>query len=100
MIVNFKTVVDEGNTRGLPNSKAILIPNRYDPHRAHVAIYNGAKASEVRVGVAAFPEAGRKIPPDGPEKFYGNPVLEGTCAAGQSASRIIGEFVALILLKS
>jgi hypothetical protein len=99
MIVNFKKVVDEGNTRGLPDSRAILIPNRYDPNRAHVVVYNGVKAPEAALVVSPFLKPGEKFRLMDPKDFYGRPVYEGTCAGETVRVPMDGEFAALVLLK-
>src|SRR5262249_52709418 len=53
-IQKFKTVVDRDNTREMPQRRAVLIPNKYDPGRAHLAVYNGAKEPEVAADVSAL----------------------------------------------
>ena len=70
------TIVDEGNIRELPERKAVLIPNKYDPDRAHIAVYNGAKATSVAVDVTPFLRPGARFRLLRPNEFYGKPVLE------------------------
>jgi hypothetical protein len=84
-IEKFKTVVKEGNTERLPEAKATVIPNKYDPNRAHLVIFNGAKASTVRVRVAPFLKPADAFCVKHPKDFFGKPVVEGKCGGDRSA---------------
>ena len=57
-IEKYRTVVDRDNVRGLPARLAVLTPDRYDPDRAHLVVFNGAKAENVAVDVASFLKPG------------------------------------------
>lgn len=98
-IQDFKKVVNEGNIKELPAQKAVLIPNKYDPNRAHVAIFNGAKAAAVAVAAAPFLKPGDKFRAMKPEDVFGQPVFEGTCSGPQVSLPVQGEFAAYVLLK-
>jgi hypothetical protein len=108
-INKFKKVVNEGNIRELPASKCVLIPHRYDPCRAHVAIYNGAKAKSVALPVGEFlkpgtpfrlfnPQAG-KGERDAALGPLGKPVLEGKVEGAAIEIPMDGEFAAFVLIK-
>jgi parallel beta helix pectate lyase-like protein len=98
-IGKYEKVVDEGNGNELPDRKAVLIPNRYDPRRAHLAVYNGAKAAQVAVDVSAFLKPGEAFRLMDSRDFFGKPVLSGTCSGATISVPMAGEFSALVLLK-
>lgn len=99
-IDRFQTVVDEGNVQELPAQKAILIPNKYDPDRAHLAVFNGAKAATVAVDVASFLKPGDRFRLLRPKEFFGKPVLEATCTGATVSIPMAGEFDAFVLVKA
>jgi hypothetical protein len=98
-ISKFQTVVEENNLQQLPERKAVLIPNKYDPRRAHLAIYNGAKAPSVAVDVTPFLKAGDGFRLLHPKDFFGKPVLEGRCRGATIRVPMTGEFAAFVLVK-
>ena len=98
-IEKFRNVVDEGNVRELPRERAVLIPNRYDSRRAHVAILNGAGAREVPVAVAPFLKPGDTYRLLDPKDVFGKPVLAGTCEGEQIRVPVAGEFAAFVIVK-
>jgi len=98
-IQKYKTVVDEGNVRSLPAAKAIVIPNKYDPARAHVAVYNGAKAALVPVDVSTFLKPGDGFRLLDPKDVYGKPLLDGHVDGASIPVPMAGEFAAFVLIK-
>jgi hypothetical protein len=98
-IGKYEKVVEEGNASETPEQKAILIPNKYDPNRAHVAVYNGAKAPQVAVEVGGFLKPGDRFRLMDGRDFYGKPVLQGTCAGSTLSVPMSGEFSALVLVR-
>jgi len=98
-INKYKKVVDEGNVKALPPQKGVLIPNKYDPRRAHVAAFNGAKGPSVSVPVAPFLKPGEKFRLLNPEDCFGKPAAEGTCNGAEIAVPVAGEFSAYVLVK-
>jgi len=98
-VKKFKKVVDEGNVRELPKSKAVLIPNKYDPTRAHVVVYNGAKAADVALAAGPFLKPGDSFRLLHPRDFYGKPALEGKANGGEIRVPVTGEFAAFVLVK-
>ena len=98
-INNYKQVVDEGNVRELPASKAILLPNKYDPGRAHLAIYNGARAAEVAVDVSRVLKGGDKYALLDPKNVYGPPLEIGRVQEPSIRIAMTGEFAVFVLVK-
>jgi hypothetical protein len=98
-INNYKKAVDEGNLRELPESKAVVLPNKYDPGRAHVAIYNGAKAALVPVDVSRVLKPGDGFRLLDPKDLYGKPILEGHVDGAALPVPLSGEFAAFVLVR-
>jgi dienelactone hydrolase len=98
-INKFKKVINENNPETVPDQKAVLIPNKYDPTRANVAIYNGAKADKVALDVSKFLKAGEKYRLLNPRDLFGKPVLEGKTDGASITVPMAGEFAAFVLLK-
>lgn len=99
-IEKYKTVVDEGNAKQFAESKAFLIPNKYDPNRANVAVFNGAKAGQVGVDVGTFLKSGESYRLLDAKDFFGKPLAEGQCSGRTIDVPMKGEFAALVLLKA
>jgi len=98
-IQKYKKIVQEGNVKELPQKMAVLIPNRYDPNRAHLVVFNGAKAPEVRVDVGSFLRPGDAFRLMDPKDFFGRAVLEGTCKGKTITVPMKGEFAPFVVLK-
>jgi hypothetical protein len=99
-IEKYRAIIKEGNMEGLPDRKAILIPNEYDPNRAHLIIFNGARAREVQVRVAPFLNPGDAFCLKNPKDFFGKPVLEGKCKQDEIKVPMPEEFAVFIVLKN
>ena len=98
-IQKFKKAVEQRNVKRLPDRMAVLIPNKYDPNRAHLVVFNGSKAREVQVEVASFLQPGDVFRLMNPKNFFGKPVLEGKCVGPTIAVRMKGEFAPFVVLK-
>ena len=98
-IDRYKSVVDQGNHQALPDRRAIVIPNKYDPNRAHLAVYNGAKAPKVTVDVSTFLKPSERFRLLNPRDVFGEPVLSGTCESSTITVPMQGEFAPFVLLK-
>jgi hypothetical protein len=98
-IRKFKKVIDDGNVREMPASHVVLLPNKYDPNRAHVAVYNGAKAKEAAIDVSAFLKRGERYRVMRALDIYGQPVTSGTCDGDVVRVPVDGEFAALVVFK-
>ncbi len=84
-IVKFKQAVQEGNlvlARGAEHRgavKAVLLPNRFDPNRAHLAVYSPHDAAILQVAVEAFLKPGDKFRLMDPQNLFGKGLAAGTC---------------------
>ncbi len=107
-INRYKQVVNEGNLvlgkndprPGDPAVRVGLRPNRYDPNRAHLAIFNWSGKPTVYVRPKSFLKSGDKYRLMDPRDFFGKPVLEGTFRGGTIRVPVAGEFAAFVLLKT
>lgn len=106
-INKFKTAVNEGNlvlAKGDPRPanpplRVVLRPNRYDPNRANVAVFNWARQDAVDLSAGSFLAPGDAYRLVNPRDFFGPPVLEGTFEGKPIRMPMQGEFAALVLLK-
>ena len=98
-INNYKKAVDEGNVRDLPASKAVVIPNKYEAGRAHIAVYNGVKSPQVAVDVSAVLKPGDAFRLLDPKDVYGKPLLEGKVEGPTIQVPMSGEFAAFVMVK-
>jgi hypothetical protein len=98
-ISKFRSVVDRGNVRELPRRRVVLIPDRYDPDRANLAVYNGARAAEVSVDVASFLKPGEAYRLMDPEDVFGPPLVTGTCTGPTITVPLSREFTARVVLR-
>jgi len=104
-IKNYRKVIKEdnlivrrGDTRP-QGPKAILLPNKYDANRAHLAIFNWSGASQVEVDTASFLKPGDTFFFKSPKDFYGEPVFAGVCRGSRLECPMKGEFAVFVLLK-
>ncbi len=81
-------------------ARAILLPNKYDPGRAHLAVYNTAKKEAVQVDVTGFLKRGDRYRLLDPEDFFGPPVLSGTCRGNQISVPMDRPFRAFVVMKN
>ncbi len=94
-INNYREVIQDGNLvigSGQPRpadapARVILRPNRYDPQRAHLIVYNWAKNAEVEVHPDGFLKTGDRFQLLDPRDVYGKPVVEGQYSAERFACR-------------
>lgn len=98
-INHYRKVVDEGNVREMPASKAVLIPNKYDPARGHLVIYNGARAARVTVDVSKVLKGGDQYALLDPKNVYGPPVVLGQAQEPSIDVEMSGEFAVFVLVK-
>lgn len=105
-INRFRTVVNEGNVvipKDAPRpaeSRHILLPNRYDPNRAHLAIFNFAGHKSVAVSAGEFLKDGQKFVLKDPKDFFGKSVAEGACKDGKMLVSVPGEFAVFVVIKT
>ena len=106
-INNYKRVMKEGNLvlgKNDPRPKdldarIVLRPNRYDPHRANLAVFNWAKKPAVHLLPKSFLQPGDKYRLIDPRDFFGKPVVAGTFDGKPIRVPVAGEFAAFVLLK-
>ena len=79
--------------------KAVLLPNKYDPNRANLAVFNFSGASVVHVDAASFLKPGERFCLKDPKDFYGRPVFTGVCEGSQVEVSVQGEFAAFVVLR-
>lgn len=102
---NFEKVVNEGNLvvakseKRPTDAKTVLLPNAYDPQRAHLAVYNWDRKKTVDVKVAPFLKPGDVYRLLDPKDFYGKPVFQGKCTGETISVPTEGEFAAFVVLK-
>lgn len=78
----------------------VLRPNKYDPNRAHLAIFNWGRALAVQVDGAGFLRDGERFVLKDPKHFFGDPVHWGVCEKGKIMVPLFQrEFAAFVLLK-
>ena len=61
----------------------ILRPNKYDPNRANLAVFNWNKALAIQIDVSEFLSDGEKYVLKDPKHFFGDPVHWGYCEEGK-----------------
>lgn len=104
-IDRYRKVTQQGNLIVAKNqerpkgSKSILLVNKYDGNRAHLAVYNWDKAEAVEVKVDPFLKAGDRYRLMNPSDVFGDPIAKGTCKGDTIRVPIKGEFGVFVLLK-
>ena len=101
-IDRYRKVTQQGNLILAGDQKGVrslLLPNRYDKNRAHLAIYNWDKAETVKVKAEPFLKAGDAYRLMDPKDFFGEPVAQGRCEGGTIRVPVKGEFGAFVILK-
>ena len=105
VVKGFKQVTKEGNQvfdRKTPPPRALSVktrPNRYDPNRANVAVYTGARQPVILLQPGDFLARGDPYRLMNPRDVYGKPVVSGTFRGGSIRVPMQGEFAAFVLLK-
>lgn len=84
----------------VPNTNRVLLrPNKYDPSRANLAVFNWTMSAAVEADVSTFLKEGEAYRLLNPRDFYGPPVQTGACRAGKITVPMSGEFAAFVLVK-
>ena len=102
-IVRYRNVVQEGNLVLTKNdarpvqTKVILLPNKYDPNRAHLVICNWGKAQAVDVDAGGFAKDGAAIELFDPKDPFGKPVATATCRNGIIRVPVPNEFMVYVV---
>lgn len=104
-IKRYKHKVEKDNlvlAKGKPQPReprVILRPSKYEPSRAHLAIYNGAKKANVPVDPGAFLKPGDSYRLMDPRHLYGKPVAADTYEGKPLPVPVKGEFAAFVVFK-
>jgi hypothetical protein len=61
----------------LEGLQTFVLPNRYDPDRAYVVVYNWDRAEKVKVDLSSFLSRGQAFELRNVQDFFGSPVLSG-----------------------
>ena len=70
-------VIEADAARPSASFRTILRPNKYDPDRAHLAVYNWRKAPVAPVDLHEFLDEGERFRIMSALDFFGEPVVEG-----------------------
>ena len=65
------------NNQMPPGQQVFVRPNRYDPNRANIAIYNWAQSPTVKVDLSKVLKPGDKFHIQDAQDYFGAPVVEG-----------------------
>lgn len=69
---------DSQCAEGKPSAVKVFVrPNRYEPGRAHIVVYNWDLAKEVEVDLGSLLKPGQKYRIVSAQDFYGKPIIEG-----------------------
>jgi hypothetical protein len=80
-------------------ARVIVLPNKYDEKRAHLAVFNWQKLAQVTVPAGGFLKDGDRFRLMDPLNFYGKPVFEGKCENGRIVVPLVDEFAVFVVLK-
>jgi hypothetical protein len=101
-----RQVINEGNLmlgekdERPAGAKIVFRPNKYDPQRANLAIFNWETKEEVAVDTGDFLKVGDRYRLMNPRDFYGKPVHAGVADGKPIRVPMATEFAAYVLLKS
>ena len=104
-VIRYRQVVREGNrivgrNEDRPEgAQSVLLPNKFDDHRAHLVVYNWNMDEVQNVEVKPFLTKGESYRLMDPENFFGFPIAEGKCKGDTIRVPMTGEFGVFVLLK-
>lgn len=90
-------ILPAGNATRPSKNKYVLLPNRYDRNRAHLAVFNWDDATVVEVETGRCVDEGDTVKLFDPEDLFGNAVAELVCREGRIHVPICGEFAAFVV---
>ncbi len=102
-IDRYRSAVQENNLIIAKNdtrptqTKSVLLPNKYDPDRAHLVIYNWGKAAAIEVDSGGFAKEGDVIEMFDPEDPFGNSIATSTRRNGTIRVPIHNEFTVFLV---
>lgn len=104
-INKYRRVVNEDNLL-LPKSaprptanKNVLRMNRYDPNRAHLAVFNWEQAAVVQIPPGGFLKKGDSFRVLNPRDYFGRPIFRGKHEGGALTLPLKDEFAAWVVIK-
>jgi hypothetical protein len=101
-IDRYRRVVQENNLIVAKNdarparTKSVLLPNQYDPDRAHLVMYKWDKAEAVAVEAGGFAKDGAVIELFDPRDPFGNPIATSTRRDGAIRVPLHEEFTVFL----
>ncbi|MHC4678640.1 MAG: right-handed parallel beta-helix repeat-containing protein [Planctomycetota bacterium] len=112
-ITRYRRLTQQGNLIIAKNqerpkgARSILLPNRYDENRAHLAVYNCTarrpsredRAETVEVKAEPFLRAGDPYCLMDPEDFFAEPIARGRCDGETIRVPVKGEFGAFVVVR-
>jgi hypothetical protein len=78
-------------------NKYVLLPNRYDRKRAHLAVFNWDDASEVEIETGRLIDEGDMAELFDPENLFGNPIAKVVCRDEKTHVPVRSEFSVFVL---
>jgi hypothetical protein len=78
-------------------ANAVLLPNRYDPNRAHLIAYNWDKTQTLEAEAGGFLREGETAALFDPVDPLGDPVATTVCRSGRVRMPMPGEFAAFLV---
>lgn len=102
-INNYKEVLNEGNLIVPTNlarpkgTRVQILPNQYDPRRAHIVIFNWEKNPQVELPVGDFLKRGERFRLLNPRDVFGKPAATGTYDGPIFSPANSAEFAVFIL---
>lgn len=102
-VIRFGHPVMENNLVSKTSAQAVtrpyFHPNKYEPSRANLAVYNGEKKEAVEVDLGPWLKPGEKFRLMEPTNFFGAPFLAGVCGTKGIKIPMSSEFGAWVVLK-
>ena len=104
-IIRYNKVIRQGNViiNGKEHPKrikSVLLPNRFDPNRAHLIVYNWDRADELDVRIKSFLKNTGSYRIMDPQDFFGTPVTQGRCSGDTIRLPVKNEFEVFVVVKS
>ncbi|NIP27960.1 MAG: hypothetical protein GWN67_25940 [Phycisphaerae bacterium] len=105
-INRYKKVVKENNlviSKGQKRPagvKTVLLANRFDKNRAHLAVYNWNKAQNIKVRAKPFLKDGDSYRLMDPQNFFGNSIFDGKYDGDMIEISMETEFAVFVVLRN
>ena len=102
-IANYRKAVQQDNlvlaadAARPAGAKSIPLPNKYDPGRIYLAVYNWDKTEAVDVKIGGLVRDGDRVELLDPKALFGDPVARATCRDDVIRIPVQGEFAVFVL---